>query len=242
MRPARRRRRRRRRRRGARRGRRRARWPPAGGCPGRRPDATWYRPSSPNAPMHPQEVDLAVGPAAQVDVGDRRRRSGGRVRWWPIIRRSAGRANSSKLTSELTGLPGRPNTGTRRRRREQPEGERLGRLDGHLHPPHVGDAAEHRLHDVVVAHADPAARDDGVARRPRRRAAPPRSAASSSRDRRRDRRPSHPASATQRRAASSVALADLARRAAASRRSTSSSPVDSTATRAAGYAATRSRR
>jgi hypothetical protein len=33
---------------------------------------------------------------------------------WPIIVRSPGRANSSKLTSELTGLPGRPNTGTLR--------------------------------------------------------------------------------------------------------------------------------
>ena len=31
---------------------------------------------------------------------------------WPIIRRSAGRASISKLTSELTGLPGSPNTGT----------------------------------------------------------------------------------------------------------------------------------
>ena len=30
------------------------------------------------------------------------------------MRRSAGRANNSKLTSELTGLPGRPNTGTER--------------------------------------------------------------------------------------------------------------------------------
>ena len=30
----------------------------------------------------------------------------------PIIRRRPGRANISKLTSELTGLPGRPNTGT----------------------------------------------------------------------------------------------------------------------------------
>ncbi|CAB4598364.1 unannotated protein [freshwater metagenome] len=28
------------------------------------------------------------------------------------MRRNAGRANNSKLTSELTGLPGRPNTGT----------------------------------------------------------------------------------------------------------------------------------
>ena len=31
---------------------------------------------------------------------------------WPIIRRSAGRANISKLTNELTGLPGNPKIGT----------------------------------------------------------------------------------------------------------------------------------
>ena len=30
---------------------------------------------------------------------------------WPIMCRSAGRANSSKLTRDDTGLPGRPNTG-----------------------------------------------------------------------------------------------------------------------------------
>ena len=57
------------------------------------------------------EVDLAVGPPSQPAVGDRRdrRRNGS---GWPIIRRSAGRASTSKLTSELTGFPGRPNTGT----------------------------------------------------------------------------------------------------------------------------------
>ena len=35
---------------------------------------------------------------------------------WPIMRRSAGRASSSKLTSELTGLPGSPKTGVPSRR------------------------------------------------------------------------------------------------------------------------------
>ncbi len=77
--------------------------------------------------------------------------------------RSAGRANSSKLTIELTGLPGRPNTGTPAV--EQTEGERLGRLDRDLHPAHVGDARQHGLDHVVVAHADPAAGDDGVTAR-----------------------------------------------------------------------------
>ena len=121
------------------------------------------RPSSPNRPMTRTKWTLPSG---------RRRRSAsvtpttlGRARRrWPIIRRSAGRASSSKLTSELTGLPGRPNTGTVVRAAvEQAEGERLGRLDGDLHPLHVGDPPEHRLDDVVVAHAHAAARDDGVA-------------------------------------------------------------------------------
>jgi hypothetical protein len=49
-----------------------------------------------------------------------------------------------------TGLPGRPNTGTGPV--EQSERERLGRLDGDLHPAHLGDAAEHDLHVVEVPH------------------------------------------------------------------------------------------
>ena len=58
---------------------------------------------------------------------------------WPIIWRSAGRASTSNDTSDDTGLPGRPNTGTTRvAGAERAEGERLGRLDGDLHPLHVG--------------------------------------------------------------------------------------------------------
>ena len=75
------------------------------------------------------------------------------------MRRSAGRASSSKLTSELTGLPGSPKIGVLV---EPTERERLGRFDRDLHPGHVGDPTEHRLHDVVVAHRHSAARHDGI--------------------------------------------------------------------------------
>ena len=85
-----------------------------------------------------------------------------------------GRANSSKLTIDDTGLPGRPNTGTGARRRgHEAEGERLGRPDRHLHPAHVADAVEHHLDEVDVAHRHAARRQHGVARRRR----PARSAA-----------------------------------------------------------------
>ena len=46
---------------------------------------------------------------------------------------------------------------------EHPEGQRLGRADGDLPPVHLGDAAEHHLDDVVVAHRHPAAGHHGVA-------------------------------------------------------------------------------
>ena len=83
-----------------------------------------------------------------------------RATWrWPIIRRSAGRARSSKLTSDETGLPGSPKIGVPS---SSAEGERLGRLDRDLQPVHVGDPAEDRLDHVVVAHAHAAAGDDGV--------------------------------------------------------------------------------
>ena len=187
---------------------------------------------------HPHVVDLAVGPAGQAVVGDRVAPSGGRATVWPTIRRSAGRASSSKLTSELTGLPGRPNTGTAGRRRgEQTERERLGRLDRDLHPAHVGDPRQHRLHDVVVAHADAAAGDDGVARRPRVGAAPPR-ARPRRRGRCRGRRPRSRRRATSAEQHRAVALADLARAAAASRRRPARRRCDSTATRARGTTAT----
>jgi hypothetical protein len=45
---------------------------------------------------------------------------------------------------------------------EQPERERLRRFDGDLHPTHVGDARQHRFHDIEVAHTHTTAGDDGV--------------------------------------------------------------------------------
>ncbi len=112
---------------------------------------------------------------------------------------------------------------------EQPERERLGRLDRDLHPAHVGDPRQHRLHHVVVAHADAAAGDDGVARRRRPRAASPR-ARPRRRGRRRDRwprnRPRRPAATT-----SSCCSRGSGRAATREPSSINSSPVDSTATR-----------
>ena len=97
--------------------------------------------------------------AAEIDVGDTDAAASASATDAPIIERSAGRAIISKLTIELTGLPGSPKIGVPL---DRAEGERLGRLDGDLHPVHVGDPTEHGLHHVVVAHADPAARDDRV--------------------------------------------------------------------------------
>ena len=47
---------------------------------------------------------------------------------------------------------------------EQTECKRLSGLNRDLHPAHIGDARQHGLHDVVVAHADTATGDDRVAR------------------------------------------------------------------------------
>ena len=60
------------------------------------------------------------------------------------------------------------------------EGQRLGRLDGDLHPPHVADPVEHDLHEVEVAHAHAAAGEQRVARRRRPRSMAAAMAASSS--------------------------------------------------------------
>ena len=87
--------------------------------------ASWWLPWAPTerdvvAPVGAERagdahvVRLAVGSAAQARRRRRPGPSGRSSSVWPIILRSAGRANSSKLTIELTGLPGRPNTGTRR--------------------------------------------------------------------------------------------------------------------------------
>ena len=84
---------------------------------------------------------------------------------WPIILRSAGRAKQLEADQRAHRVAGQPeHRHATVARGEQPEGERLGRLDRDLHPAHVGDPRQHRLDHVVVAHADPAAGDDGVAR------------------------------------------------------------------------------
>ena len=85
----------------------------------------------------------------------------------PIILRNAGRANSSKLTRDETGIAGQPEH--RRAASERAERERLGRLDRDLRPrepaagPLRGEPFEHDLHVVEVAHRHRAARQERVA-------------------------------------------------------------------------------
>ena len=67
---------------------------------------------------------IALGGGGR-DLGSERSRRG------PSSASSAGRANSSKLTSDDTGLPGSPNTGVPRTIAER---ERLRRLDRDLAP------------------------------------------------------------------------------------------------------------
>ncbi len=76
------------------------------------------------------------------------------------MRRSAGRAKSSKLTCELTGFPGSPNSGTPA---QQPERERFRRLDRDLPPLQDTEPVEDSLDDVEVADGDAAAGDHRVA-------------------------------------------------------------------------------
>ena len=45
---------------------------------------------------------------------------------------------------------------------ERAKGHWLRWFDSDLHPPHVSDAAEYKLHVVEVAHADATTGDDGV--------------------------------------------------------------------------------
>ena len=80
---------------------------------------------------HPVEVELAVGAGA--GTATPRSAVTGSAQDVGVARelRSAGRANSSKLTRDDTGLPGSPNTGTRAEHRER---ERLGGLDRDLRP------------------------------------------------------------------------------------------------------------
>ena len=176
--------RRRRRRRAAGPGRWPGPWRAAGGSPGRRPSG---RGSGRRRRLghHPDEVELAVGPAAKGLVGHRRRLGGAGSWRWPIIRRRAGGRTARRRPCDETGLPGSPNTGVPA---DHAEGQRLGRLDGHLPPVHLARMpVEHDLDVVEVAHAHPARGDDGVAAgqpvprgprtgwRPRRRGPVPRS-------------------------------------------------------------------
>ena len=128
-------------------------------------DRTWHRPSEPNEATDPHEVRLAVGPAPEAVVGDRREPGpvdGARA---PSSCATPAGRRARRTPCDDTGLPGSPNTGTPPHRAER---ERLGRLDGDLHPRHVAaDAVEDDLHVVEVAHAHAAAGEDGVARRPR---------------------------------------------------------------------------
>ena len=109
---------------------------------------------------HPQEVGLAVGPAAHVGVGDRPDQRAGRGRRGRPCGAAPGRASSSKDTKRRHRVAGQPED---RGAVEQAERERLGRADGDLHPVHRRDAAEHRLHHVGLAHAHAAARHEHVA-------------------------------------------------------------------------------
>ncbi len=76
------------------------------------------------------------------------------------MRRSAGRASSSKLTIDDTGLPGSPNTGVPS---SIPNANGFAGLIAICIHRMSAMLREHGLHHVVVAHADAAARDDGVA-------------------------------------------------------------------------------
>ena len=67
-----------------------------------------------DAHHHAVEVQLAVDLGAASRARCARATSGRNSTVWPIMCSSAGRANSSKLTSDDTGLPGRPNTGRAR--------------------------------------------------------------------------------------------------------------------------------
>ena len=90
---------------------------PVGGGPSRRvvralpTRRRWPHAVCSSSPRRPGEVHLAVRPAAQGLVGDRLDRRPVEIPMWPAILRSAGRANSSNVTIDDTGLPGSPNTG-----------------------------------------------------------------------------------------------------------------------------------
>ena len=118
---------------------------------GRAVAASWWLPCAPTGATrtcvaveggaHPHEVGLAVGPAGHVGVGDRPDAAGGPRSARPAMRRSAGRASSSKDTNDDTGLPGRPRTGCRRAR---PSANGLAGRMAICIQSIVGDAAEHQ--------------------------------------------------------------------------------------------------
>ena len=126
-------------------------WPPA--------ERTWSTPSPSRSATHPDEVDLAVGPPAErprrrspAPPGDRLGVAG---------HPAQGRAGQQlEAHHRRHGVAGEPE---HRRAVDEPEGERLGRADGDLHPAHVADAVEHDLHEVDVAHRHAAAGEHGVA-------------------------------------------------------------------------------
>ena len=107
----------------------------------------------------PNEVHLAVRPAAHAVVGDRQDPRAERVgvAHHPAQRRPGEHLEADQRAHRIA------RQAEHRHAVDRAEGERLGRLDRHLHPTHLGDPAEHGLDDVVVTHADPAAGDDGVA-------------------------------------------------------------------------------
>ena len=166
-----------------------------------------------------------------------RRPRAGAARSWPIICRSAGRANSSKLTSDDTGLPGQPEH--RRARDASPNASGFAGLIATC-PAHVRasrEPVEHGLHVVVVADRHAAARDHRVAAASTASSSVARrSRASSSRAMPRS-TGSHAGSAS---SASSIGRFEsrILPGRERDRSPRSSSPVESTPTRGRGYAGT----
>ena len=115
----------------------------------------------------PVEVQLAVGPPPHRRSTAVARTGSAATSARPVSVRSAGRAKSSKLTCDDTGLPGSPNTGT------APSVANASGLAGLIatcaHSDSAARAApatrlEHELHEVVVADRHRAARQQRVAR------------------------------------------------------------------------------
>ena len=114
---------------------------------------------------HPHVVGLAIESAGQTVVGNgsNRRPVDGCMPHHLAQRWPGQQFEADERADRVAGQSEDGNV--LRARREQTERERLGRLDGYLHPLHVGNARQHRLDHVVVAHADAAAGDDCIAAR-----------------------------------------------------------------------------